>query len=171
MNNTTSLEHKMRSVFDRLNTLLDRTDKSLDKVDSIADKGVKISSNINSTAEHISNSVSTISKSLNTVNDIGNKAISIYEQYNESKRLDIEMQKIQNELAEIVSNLHKEINLINHIFSERRNVIDRLLPVIDKGVLDRNDELVFMSMNLINAVLEKNPLIILQDRKSTRLNS
>lgn len=144
---------RMNSIFDRLDSILDETNN--------------VTSNINLTVENFSNSMLQVGENIDKLNRIGDKGVQLLSQYNESKRIDLEIQKLQNNLVQIVSNHQQEMNIISNIFLERRNVIDKLFNIIDKGILQNNDQLVFMSMNLINATLEKNPLLILQQYKNS----
>lgn len=139
----------------------------LDKLDSILDKTNKVTSNVNSAVENFSSSMVQFGDNIDKLNNIADKSIQLFSQYNESKRIDLEMQQLQNDLVNIVSNHKENMSIINNVFLERRNVIDKLFNVIDKGILQNNDQVVFMSMNLINATLERNPLLMLQQYKKS----
>lgn len=139
----------------------------LDKLDSILDKTNKVTSNVNSAVENFSSSMVQFGDNIEKLNNIADKSIQLFSQYNESKRIDLEMQQLQNDLVNIVSNHKENMSIINNVFLERRNVIDKLFNVIDKGILQNNDQVVFMSMNLINATLERNPLLMLQQYKKS----
>lgn len=125
-----------------------------------------ITSKIVSDLKEIETSIFNISNSAEKIGNNLDKVAQLQSLFIESKKLDIQMQQLRNDLAEIISNHKQEMSLITNIFLERKYVIDKLFAIIDQGIITNNDQLVFMSMNLINATLERNPLLILQQYKN-----
>lgn len=140
-----SLEMQIHGLFDRIEPVLDRANN--------------MTANVNSGLENFNNVK-------NTFNDIGNK-INTFQQFkNEGKQLDIEMQRLKNDLAEIISNHQEKMNIINKVFADRRNVFDNLFHLLERGLFEGSEEAVFIASTMINSQLEKNPLLMIQEYKT-----
>lgn len=102
------------------------------------------------------------------------KTLDIKKMMIESKKIDLEVQRLRNELTQIILNHKNEMVVIESVFRERKMFFDQLFKVIDKGLVDGNSEFVHFGMSLANALINVNPLAIISDyseRKMVDLNN
>ncbi|TDO95601.1 hypothetical protein [Flavobacterium sp. 245] len=92
-----------------------------------------------------------IQKISGLANDMGNI-------YLESKRLDNENLKLKNELTTILSEFKLKQSIINNVFAERSQIIDKHFEIIDKGLKENNEKLILEGLKGVSDFVSKNPL-------------
>lgn len=102
---------------------------------------------------------------LENVNNIFGHISNIANQYVEGKRLDVEVQKLRNELATIISSHQQEMEIIRSVFQERQMIFKKFFEIIDHGIENNNDELLINTMQIINNLAMINPLKHIESRK------
>lgn len=94
-------------------------------------------------------------QNLQNTTDLVNKVGDIFI---ESKRIDNENLKLKNELASIVSDFKIKQGYLQAIFNERSKIIDKHFEVIDKGILENNEELILSGLRGASEFVSTNPL-------------
>ncbi len=145
---------------EELNNLLSGLEKNI--VNPLVEASTKITKPINKTLETFNNSVT-------TTKDVTNNIVHINELWIEGKRIDLEFKKAHNEFIRIITNHQKELHIINQIFDERKYIFEKLFKVVDTGLLMGNNEMVIITMQMINAVLNKNPLMMLEEYRNSNV--
>lgn len=78
--------------------------------------------------------------------------------YNESKRLDNENLKIKGEIVNKAKQFQQTQFILEGIFSERRDTINKHFEIIDRGLREGNDELMLAGLKLVGDFVTTNPL-------------
>ncbi|OXA77864.1 hypothetical protein SAMN05444397_11444 [Flavobacterium aquidurense] len=112
-----------------------------DKIEQASDKYLQ-------KTQDLSDNIQKISR---LANDMGNI-------YVESKRLDNENLKLKNELTTILSEFKLKQSIINNVFAERSQIIDKHFEIIDKGLKENNEKLILEGLKGVSDFVSKNPL-------------
>lgn len=76
---------------------------------------------------------------------------------NESKRLDNENLRIRGEIKNQAQKFLQNQYIIENVFSERRDTINKHFEVIDKGLREGNDELILHGLKMVGDFVTTNP--------------
>lgn len=104
---------------------------------------------------------------VSNMNTIFGSLSNIANQYAESKRLDVEIQKLKNQLVSIFYNHQQEMTIIQNVFSERHMIFQKLFTIVDYGMDNNNDKLLIATMQMINNLAMKNPLEMLEHKRGS----
>lgn len=143
-----------------LNNFFSELEKNV--VNPLVEATTTITKPINTTLE-------TLNESTSLSIDMSNNLIKINELWVEGKRIDLEFEKAYNEFVQIITNHQKELHIINKIFDERKYIFEKLFKVIDTGLLIGNNDMVIKTMQMINAVLNKNPLMMIEEYRNSNV--
>ena len=110
---------------------------------------------VNELAEKNNESLRLRNQRTTDVKDLLNKAGDVFL---ESKRIDNDNLRLNNELVSIVSDFKLKQGYLQAIFSERSKIIDKHFEAIDKGLREGNDELVLQGLRSASAFVSTNPL-------------
>lgn len=78
--------------------------------------------------------------------------------YNESKQLDNDNLRIKGDIINEARKFQQTQMVLENIFSERRDVINKNFEIIDKGLREGNDELILSGLKMVGDFVSKNPL-------------
>ena len=121
----------------------------------------------NSVTKPINTTLDTVNNSMNSARNVYGDFIKINELWVEGKRIDLEFQKAYNEFVKIITDHQNELHIINKIFDERKYVFEKLFKLIDSGLLIGNDDIVIKAMQMVNAVLNRNPLMMIEEYRNS----
>jgi hypothetical protein len=85
--------------------------------------------------------------------------------YNESKQLDNENLRIKGDIVKEARNFQRTQMVLEHIFSERRDVINKHFEAIDKGLREGNDQMILFGLKEVSNFVVTNPLGSFNDFK------
>lgn len=163
------LRSDLNTIFDKLNNVLLQIEEEPISVHGKIDDQMNQVSKLDSEKSHDSNekevkktNVELADNMISNVNNIFNSLSHIANQFVEGKRLDVEVQVLQNQLAEIISRHYKEMEIIQQVFYERQSIFKKLFQVIDYCIENKNDAMLLETMRFINNLAMKNPIAIIE---------